>query len=434
MEKNLNKKLIEISKMNVKTLKAELTDLKVTFDESLKKEDLQELLISVVVAEETKLNSIQHMDNLTEEELQKRATEILEEANKHNEVLAGLKTPEEKQIYLETLADEIAPEVTELITEAFPELMEAGDSPVSTDLPASQILTNLPIRIVDQVIANVLVDYPLMNTVQKELVTNGIKQIFYKDYRDVNDTSAFSDVVIGDYNQGTEPTFTETYKVDTEIHKGFDILSSLLNDVTVTVGLFVALIKDFTIAIARPFAKKMYARLVTFLDKTASYDKIITFTGADAKDKAKEVYEEIVSLSTPSRDNLTKKPNGSAKALEYSLKSGNANLILNKKYSADYKYDLSANTFQLGEITIPVKSITVIDFDKVAQYSENLPATDVLKGLEVILMEDGVYQEMLHYQGTKQVATPKLKDVFHKYVRIGNYRRKDKILLAFKNA
>lgn len=421
-----SKRVIAITKMTKKQLEDEFKDLDITYDPALKVDEMKTILINRELIQEVKTEM--HEENLSEGDLKKRAADILNTAAKHNEVLQGLKTKEERQAYIETLNDDIAPELGEYLLKSFPEL---NDAPAS-DLPASQILTNLPIRIVEQMIANILVTYPLMNMAQREVVTNGIKDLFYKDYRDVNNTSGYADVVIGDYNQGVEPTFQETYKVDTEIHKGYDILSSVLNDVTVTVGLFVSLIKDFTMAIARPFAKKMYQRFITFLDTTDSYDEVVTFSANDAKTKAKEVYSKIIELQTVSRENLKKKPDGSAIALEYNLSTANAHLVINKKYATDYKYDLSAGTFQLGEIVLPVKTIAVLDFDRLSGYSETNPASNVLKGLDLILVEDGVYQEMIHYSATKQVNTPKLKEVFHRYDRLGNYRRKDKILIGFK--
>lgn len=427
----INKKIVAVTTMKTKEVEKELNALEIVFDKTLSLNEKKELLIGALLTQSTVKEFKE--ENLSEDALKKRATEIIEVAQVHNAVLGDMETEEERRIYIENLQDEIAPAVAEHIIAVFPDLIEQFDTIVVSDLPASQILTNLPVRVIDQMIVKVLVNYPLMGLVQKEMVTNGLKQIFYKDYRDTDDKSGFANVEIGDYNMGTEPVFQETKQVDTEIHKGYDLLSTLLNDVTVTVGLFVGLIKDFVYAIAKPFAKKMYARFVTFLDTTTSYDEIITFTAADAKTKAKEVSNKLVELQTPSRNNLKKKPDGSALALEYHLQSTNANLILNKKYATDYKYDLVAGTFQFGEIKLNVKSITVVDFDRLAEYTENSPATDILKGLEVILVEDGVYQEMVHYSATKQVNTPKLKEVFHRYDRLGNYRRKDKILLGFKS-
>lgn len=429
-----SKRIIAITKMTKKQLEEEFEKLELTFDSNLKVDEMKQILINRELMKEVKTETFE--DNFNEKQLKKRAADILHTAAKHNAALQNLKTKEERQVYLDRLNGEIAPEVSEFILESFPDfndapVLKAGAVPIS-DLPASKILTNLPLRIVEQMIANVLVSYPLMNMVQKEMVTNGIKDIFYKDYRDVDNKSGFADVEIDDYNQGVEPTFKETYMVNTEIHKGYDIISSLLNDVTVTVGYFVALIKDFTMAVARPFAKKMYQRFITFLDTADSYDEVVTFTANDAKTKAKEVYNKLIELGTVSRSNLKKKPDGSAVALEYNLNTSNAHLVINKKYATDYKYDLAAGTFQLGEITLPVKSITVLDFDRLNEYTESNPVTNTLKGLDLILVEDGVYQEMIHYSANKQVNTTKLKEVFHRYDRIGNYRRKDKILVGFK--
>ncbi len=426
------KKIITMSKDEII---AYLTENKINFSDKQAVPELKALAIAELT--KGKAGTANHVDLMKKEEkekarLENRAIEILQRAEKINKALKGAKDATERTAIIDSFDDELG--LGDYIRESFDGIDQADEVLIANDLPASKIITNLPVRILDQVIAKVEVQYPLMNLRQLEMVKNGLKEIFYKDFRDVSNKSGFSDVEMSDYNMGSEPVTKKTYKVDTEISKGYDILDKILNDVTVTPGLFIALINDFVMAVVRPFAKKFYARFMTFLDKVDSYDETISFpNGSDPKAKAKIVYEKLVSLQTPSRNHLKKAITGFAKTLEYVLKPENAVLILNKEYAGNYKYDLSSMTFQLGEITIKVKEIIVLDFAGLKEYSEEVGAT-ALTDNEVILMEVGVYNEIIHYSASKIVNTPKLKTTFNRYDRVGNYRRLDKILIGFKTA
>ncbi|MCS5737199.1 hypothetical protein, partial [Herbiconiux daphne] len=110
-------------------------------------------------------------------------------------------------------------------------------------------------------------------------------------------------------------------------------LDTILNDVTISVGLFIALVNDFEFAIVKPFAKRMYQELITWLDSdaTSTYDEVVTFADAtDINKQAKELKNKLISLSTPSRTHLKQKPVGATTGLEYQLNLSNAILILDK--------------------------------------------------------------------------------------------------------
>ncbi len=371
-------------------------------------------------------------ESTDEENLKKRTKQILIKAAEINENLNSFDTEEERQIAIDTFTAEY--DAADLVDTLFPTLAaDAADAPIASDLPLSEIITSLPVRVVDQMVRKALVKYKLMSLVNLTTVTNGIKQELYSDYRDADNTSGYSDVEVADYNMGIEQKFTETYPARIDIHKGYDILDTMLNDVTVTFGLFAAYINDFDIAISRPIAKRMYQRFVGFLGETTNFDEVITFSDqTDAKIKAKEIHNYLIGIQTASRDNLKVMPNGATRPLEYEQKLEETTLIFNAKYAVDYRYDVTANTFNIGEITLGVKKIMVLDFNKIATYIDDATLKAEFKKHQVLVYTDGVYQEIQHYDGTKIVDTPKLKKVLHKYLRVGNYRLKNKLLTAFQ--
>lgn len=425
--------IFDALKLSKDEIIAELVANGATFETALSKQELVEKLFNDYAKKDPKTED--KLDSLSEKELELKSKRILEKATEINTLLSNAKTQEEREAILKGIDAEL-PIMQDLLT-AFPNILNPA-SPIETasDLPASKIITSLPVRVVEQMVNSILTDeYELMKYVSQEEVRNGILQIFYGDFRDADEVSGFANVSIDDYNQGHEPIFSETYQVDVEIHKGMDILSSMLNDTAITIGTYVALVQDVVRGIARPFAKRIYQEVINFLDSDASatgnYDEVVEFTGADTKAKAKEFHKFLISKNTTSRTNLTKKPSGSTKALEHKVKATNLAIIINADFATDYKYDLTANTFQLGEIKLPVKSIEVLDFAKLAEYAKT-PATSKLKDMEIIGIEDGVIKLFKHYSGTKIVDTPKLKSVIHRYDRFGLCRLKNKILFAFK--
>lgn len=421
---------MELSKLE---LVAELKARGVTFETTLAKSELVDLLFN-----EFAEGSVKSIDNggatSSEADLKKHAEKLLEKATELNELFKSATTPEARQAIVDALDAElgIKSDLEATFANLYAPAPQAdGSELVASDLPTSSIITALPMRVIEQMVNKIVLDYPLVKYANIQQVANGIKQEIYKDFRDADSLSGFADVTIADYNQGIEPLFTETYRADVEIHKGFDILSSVLNDVTLSAGLWVALVQDQLFAIARPFAKRIYEMVVTYLDTSANFDEQVQFTSDKILDKAKQMFIWLTKKKTPSRTNLVVKPSGSSKALEYALKSGNAHLVLNSAFASDYSFDLRANTFNLGEITLDVKSIDVLDFEEVAKYSK-VASGGTLKDQEVLVIEDGVIQIITHYSASKEVNTPKLKSVFHRYDRLGMYRKKDKLLASFK--
>ena len=387
---------------------------------------------NIVVIENEPSNSVKHVDNeskkgLTKEQLDMRTASILQKAAELNDAYLKAGSANEKKALLYDLSVPMREYFTKSVT-------NFGTIPgvEITDLDPSDIVKNIPVAIVEQEIIDLTLQYPLMENVTRKQWINGLATVFYKDYGQIDNKSGYDDVTISDYNESGFSQFKEVYQVDTNIHKGYDILDTILNDVTVTVGLFISLVNDIVYAIARPFAKELYSRFITFIDDDNNFDEVIAFKATDdAKEKAKTIYNYVTSLKTPSRDNLKKMPTGAIQPLEYSLEGKKMTMILNKTYASDYNYDLAANTFQLGKIELDFDTIKVLDFTKLAAYSLST-STGKLAGYQVILIESGIYNEIVHYEASKVVDTPKLKKVLHRYLRIGSYRRKDKIAIAFK--
>jgi hypothetical protein len=260
----------------------------------------------------------------------------------------------EKSEYLEQLANEFNdPEIKSL---------------VASDLPLSEVLTNLSIRVVEQIITKTALKYPMMNLLNITNRQNGVFDIFYRDYRDNFVRKGTDNVVIGDFNQGINPIVKETAIADIYTSNGFDQLSSLLNDTMINVGNFATLLGDFGLFIARPLAREMYQMVIKSLNTTENYNELITFADNDTKLKAKEIANKILSIKTPSRTHLKSTISGLPRQLEYNSMDDELVLLISSKYATDYNYDFTANVYQLGEIKINVSAIEVVDFTQFKGY------------------------------------------------------------------
>lgn len=427
---NLSAEIIAVSRKSEKAVSKQLSDMGVVFDKALSLNEKRELLIKKLLEKDV-VDAVKQ--ELTDKDrLEKTAAKMLEDANAHNEVLKGLESQEEIDAYIESIEDEFGVGVREELEKVFPKIRQTRAAiPTANDLPASDIITTLSVRVVEQAIAKVIANYPMMSNVSTEMVRNGLKEIFYQDYTDADSESGFSDVKIGDFNGERPLEFSELIQVDTEIHKSYKILSTMLNDVTVTPGLFVALVNSFTYAIARPIAKKMFERFVAYLEDDTNFDFVKAFASADTTERAKELSNKLTSLNTTSRKHLSQKPDGSSKILEVRVPATEINLILNSKFSTDYNYDLAAKTFQLGKVTYTVKSIEVVDFELVKDYTSD-PSTSKFADTEVIMLQDGKYTRLVHYDAAKTIDTPKMFKTYHSYTRVGALARKDKFAGKFK--
>ncbi len=417
--------LIELaSKANSELVEnGDVEESHITLDPQLTKKNMVTYLLQELGSEEIEtinldVNSKKQTDEQAKKLAKKRLLNVIDNANKLRTKLDAIEDTDEREQALVDMMNDMGFNI------------DTFDD-VTTDLPLSDIINNIPVRVVEQKLERMLAKYKIMNIVPMVQVRNGMKQLFYKDFRDADSTSGASDVVIGDYNMGLEPIFQETKRVNKEIHKGFDIIDGVLNDITIDPSLFVSLVNDYALAIAKPIAKALYKIFITFIDDDSNYDEITEFTSADTKERAEQFYQYITSKGTTSRSNLVVKPNGSTLALEYEMESENMILIMNNAYASKYRFDLSANTFQLGEITIPVSQILVFDFAKLAEYSDKGKAS-TLASKELILYEKGVVEMISQYNANKVVDTPKLKKVSHSYAKVGEFRYKDKFLGAFK--
>lgn len=417
--------------------------------EDMKVDELRSILLEKQVASlvDSKVAEIQKdgskMTQKEVDELQTRTKAILEKATAINNDLLSHKTEDERLAWLDALDEELG--LKGELQHMFPNLLgidKEGDAraiiPATDDLPKSKIITSLPIRVLEQLLLRTTVNYPLMNLVPIEQVKLGIKQVIYGDYRDGDTTSGYSDVTIGDYNQGLEPLGTETYTTDINFHKGYDILDSILNDVALTTGLFIAIVADYANNIGKPMAKRLYQEVVTQFDSDATglYDEVISFPLVDGKinviENAKLLDRKLTTLNTPSRSHLKHVPTGLTKALEFQTTANDLHLVMNKEYAANYKYDVVKGTFQLGAINLQFKSIKELDFEKLTEYSNVQAASQKLKGYDLFIMSEGKLNIITHFTGTKEVNTPKLKSVVNTYMKFDTWENKSKIAIAFK--
>ncbi len=415
-------KQIETAKQEIKDLEEEKTTTTSDLEAAIEKSnELQEQLDNL--PEST-------IDLTDEESLKNHAKDLIARTNEFNEALEAAPDREE---FIREVEEQLnlQPGAFQAL---FPSIFTSDQSDpvvVNDDLPVSDIFTTLNVRVLNQTIVDLAITYPFMSIVVTKQTTLGVNDIFYKDYTDTDSQAGYDDVTINDFNPGTYKRFKETFKVDTNIHKGYAILNSVLNDIVLTPGLFAALINDFTYAIARPFAKKMFSRFINKIDDDTFYDEVVALPKAtDTDGKIKALKTKLLALSTPSRSHLKKLPNGATIGLEYQSTPSNLVLILNSDLAVKYAYDTKANAYNIGQVEVKVGQVIESDLSLIEAYSDN--STKVLAGYDMILMEKGVYEEYIKYSATTSVNTPKLKTVFHRYDRLGNLRRKDKIAIAFK--
>lgn len=364
-----------------------------------------------------------------EDKLLQGLTEILENANDIEQQVSDL-DPNEKEEFFKQLGEKDGIDYNGLMKNGIP-------------TTTSEIIANIPTAIVEQRVNDISIDYPLMGLVTSKMVRNGILQMFYKDTKTTGTKSGFKDVTMKDFNQGRYPQFTEILRVTEEISAGYDILDSILNDVTIQASLFVSLINDYVYAIARPLAEKNYERLLSYLDTTDNYMLIKEFTKAtpdqlksnpkiQTEINAQELAEFVILARTPNRINLTQKPNGSPKILQHIFDPEKAVIVMNAKYATNYTYNLLANTFNMGKILLPFAKIIVLDFDVL---NASLPKSNqFLKESELLIFENGGIMDLVHYNGAKTINTPKLKSVTNVYTRRGMHFDKTKLSVRFKVA
>lgn len=391
--------------------------------------ELKTLMVTAIADSYRKTGAPDDMEVINTAEASAKA--ILEEAEKLDAKLEGM-TADEREIYFNEVLAAESPEIAELFKKVFPEFTTHKEYrnaiAADKDLPASTILTNFSIRIVTQQIGDRLEEYGLGSLLNTEMVRNGVKEKFYRDFKATDSKSGFADVTIDDFNAGYNKAWSKKWQVDTEIHAGYDIINSMLNDVTMTPGMFISLVSDYSYNISKPIANKIFRELIKFIETDANYDKVGAFAGADAKERAKELSLRIKKLKTTSRNHLSTKFDG--KALEYRQRPEETTLIINTKYSADYNYDLVANTFQVGAITMEVGRIIEVDFDELKQFAPD-PATTKIGDIDVLIWTNGAANQFYHYQGTTLMPTPKLKSVFHHYGRYGIMKDPNKYLEKF---
>lgn len=391
-----------------------------------------ELVLQLVVIITNEIAKIEIADNagtdMTSADIEKEATKILTQAKELHEAFADM-TVEERQAYIE---NELTAPLAEYFKSLFPKFGSEREyrKAIATadDAPTSAIIAGLPVRVVEQSVESFVADYNLGNLISMEMVRNGLKELFFNDFNDADSKSGYSDVEIADYNPKGSPVSQKLYQVDTDLHATYPILDKVLNESFLSPALFVSVINSYLWGIAKPIAKALYKRFLTLISDPTQYDFSQAFSADDAKVKAKAVKTKITSLQTVSRNHLKAKLGGTSASplgLEYRLKPSNAILIVNAKYQSDYQFDLSANTFNLGEIVLQVAGIQVVDFALLKEFGFEATFAD---SAEVIVFENGVYKEFTHYDASKVVDTPKLKQVFHRYLRVGNQKLPHKLL------
>jgi len=128
-------------------------------------------------------------------------------------------------------------------------------------LKPSQIFNNLGILPIEQMISITKKDYPLADLVPVEIVKNGVKMIFYADFKNTDELAAYEvpDDYVGKLYQTDEAVADyETFFTNYDIHKGLLMPDSVLNDFTNSTSIWMAIFENVSYQLSHSINKKFY--------------------------------------------------------------------------------------------------------------------------------------------------------------------------------
>lgn len=360
------------------------------------------------------------LEDLDEDTLSKRTKLIKQNAENLQEQLDTMSN-EEKEIFLEETAQQLG--------------LRADQLKIGPNDNMSDIFKDLSVFVIDQQVKSKGVTYYGNDLVSLRQVPNGVAYKNYNDYTDADELRGDSDVAISDFNMGRNIATGEIFYATKHIHKGYDIMDNMLNDVTKTTALFIELLKDIQKNVALPIAKRIYQyKLQAIASPFGELNKDgidITSIAPDLEFKAptlKGVIEKLgvwfKGLKYASRThtpNAKWKPDKFTNDIEINV--SNPKIIAPIEFEEDIKFNVNAGTFQLKEIDALTSTINYFDFKKTFEEYGKVKGLANDREKEIfdlfVMSDDNPVGIIQHYAGSKLTDTPKLKKVLNNYVRLG---------------
>ncbi len=362
---------------------------------------------------------------------------------------------------------------------------ELADVPGAGAFGPSQFINNLLVKTTQQLVLKTKFKFNLTEIQNIETITNGA---FWAEYGDIfqgsselnNDVyntartgegttprSAYSDVIIDDFNSKITPVYEEVYHTDTEFSRKLKVLSNILNDWALSQAVFMSLVKEISEYLGSSIDIFNLQRTAQFLSKTENYNKVFTYKSgsfAVPTDEASAsktlvelqgLYNDIRSyikqIRTPSRkwlgDNdgtgTASIPTGSTTPLIYDGKNSEIKIIMDAKFESLISTFFKSGTYQLSEISWPSNvSFLYVDMEVCKEwYSKFDDATDGFgkifgsgtngDSLPIYIGIDGnAYKEFRFYEASKTTDTPKTFSTINYYEQRGQMRMKNCIMFA----
>lgn len=272
--------------------------------------------------------------------------------------------------------------------------------------------------------------------------------------------SAYSDVVIGDYNGKPNPAFEETAQVDDQFSRKIPILSNVLNDFALSQPVYMAIVKEINKYLDYSLENYNYKRTLDFFSQNDQYSKVFTYAAdsfkaptdattlaaleANLRALINDIKSYALATQTPRRKWLNADPsnktttaiipNGSTTPLIYDGKENTRFLMIDAHLISQIRTYLFAGTFQLSQLELP-KNIKLIEVDFTA-WLEWFPSITqptklgkLITGTPLFLFADqGCYREFQWFTLIKTIDTPKAHSIMNIYIERGFLRNKTKLM------
>lgn len=311
-------------------------------------------------------------------------------------------------------------------------------------LDPSQIFNTLGWFPIEQVLVATSRRYKFADLIPTVRVENGKKLNYVIDYFDGDTRKAYSKT---DYqfdpihNPDGNEMDSEEYKTTIDFHKGFWVADTMLNDITKSATLFLAITNNLIMNIAVPMEKRFYqlrlemiGNLLGDVSTTAVptdwAEQTIDFTatGADGYEALVELQNFLDSLGDTSRSNIPARYKFAniTKNLEGYIDLSGYRLIVPIAFKNMLDVMLKSPRFHDKFINLRVEYIAV-DYDKTfGEYNGDTNYLKAANSCDMRLVPVGAHEVIVHYDGTKMLDNANFSKVVHAWARFGKYVDKTK--------
>lgn len=312
----------------------------------------------------------------------------------------------------------------------------------------SVIVPTLNSFLLKQQVETNLIDYLAYLPVRVEFQTvqNGQYQIVYQYNSETGSLRGNEAITLDTWNPDLQYPYAEVWKCNKAISKFIKVLSLSLNDVAKTPELFYAMMLDVAYKLLQPIKRTLYKLSLQIIanplgdftkqavDTTIDVSTVPPDITIDAKNGLPDLAVQLNNLAAtyrqPGLNILTGKyrPNGfpADAPFEYNPSRGEVVAVFPKELINDYKINLQAGSFNIGEVMIPM-NVSMVDYKATFEDYGGVKGLlhDSEKGeYDIFIMQEGAFGGMTWYTGSKQVTLPMLYDIQSQFVSVGVYFNK----------